>query len=227
MNTLARANILDLPQETLLHIFSYLDLPDLANLAQVHPGLARLTDDPVLHRARILVVAPSRVSHSLFGMSSSGIPLRPTVPDLVQRGIMRGLGIERRWRAGSYFYSHIMVAQYETSLRLQRTRTSNVIASSLRKRSPTSAFARVLPNESATISPSLVPAMRRLKWSIRRDALARVIKDRSEIVHSGGIVGWLEGRGRGVMRRENERVRLAVCPGIKGIIRFYENLGPK
>jgi hypothetical protein len=88
------------------HVVSFLDLPDLAALAQVSPLLARLSSDPALHRIRILVVAPSRVSHSLFGQSPQGVPLRPTVGDLVLRGVMRGLGISRRWRAGAYFYSH-------------------------------------------------------------------------------------------------------------------------
>jgi len=34
---------------------------------------------------------------------------------------------------------------------------------------------------------------------------------------------WWEGSGRALMR-ENERVRLAICPGIKNRIGFYENL---
>ncbi|EMD32549.1 hypothetical protein CERSUDRAFT_118600 [Gelatoporia subvermispora B] len=228
MDVLPRVRMVELPEETLLHILSYLDLPDLTSLAQALPGLCRLTEDPILHRSRILVVAPSRVSHSLFGTSPSGIPFRPTVPELVHRGILRGLGIERRWRAGTYFHSHVMVSQYETSLRLQRTHTGNVIESSLRRRmsSGLPTVLRLLPNEANSVSPSLISTMRRLKWSIQRDTLARVIKDRSELVRNGGgIIAWLEGRGRAVMRRENERVRLAVCPGVKGTIKFYENLG--
>lgn len=84
---------------------SFLDIPDLASLAQISPILAELAADPVLHHSRIWVVAPSRVSHSLFGQNAAGVPLRPTVADLVHRGIMRGIGIERRWRNGMYFYS--------------------------------------------------------------------------------------------------------------------------
>ncbi|KAH9829424.1 uncharacterized protein C8Q71DRAFT_718294 [Rhodofomes roseus] len=209
---------------------SYLDLPELANLARVSPVLACYAEDPVLHHHRLHVVAPSRVSHSLFGQSSDGLPLRPTVSDLVHRGIMRGLGIERRWRAGMYFYSQHMVAQYEVSLRLQRTHAGNVVESALRRRSSTSLYriysARVLPDElpSAAISSTLIPAMRKLKWSIQRDRLAKLVKARSEMVREGGVVAWLEDRGKAVMRRENERVRLALCPGIGGTVRFYENL---
>lgn len=115
--------LLALPQETLLHIctssvtyvsgkcrltcitVSFLDIPDLAALSRVSKQLALLTADPVLHRTRLRVVAPSRVQHSLFGTSPEGIPLRPTISDLVHRGVMRGLQVERRLRAGDYLYS--------------------------------------------------------------------------------------------------------------------------
>ncbi|PCH34249.1 hypothetical protein WOLCODRAFT_62257 [Wolfiporia cocos MD-104 SS10] len=209
---------------------SYLDLPDLASLSRACPQLTELTQDPVLHHLRIHVVAPSRVSHSLFGQSAAGVPLRPTVPDLVHRGIMRGLGIERRWRTGMYLHSQHMVTQYENSLRLQRKHAGNVVESALRRRSSKSLMhvysLRVLPEESSSpgVSPSLIPAMRRLKWSIQRDRLARFVRGRSDMMRNGGVVAWLEGRGKAVMRREHERVRLAVCPGISGIVRFYEDL---
>ena len=44
------------------------------------------------------------------------------------------------------------------------------------------------------------------------------------MVNNGGLVKWLEGEGRAIMWREDERMRLALCPGIKGIVRFYEGL---
>ena len=74
-------------------------------IAQVVPSLAMLTEDPILHQQRLRVVSPSRVNHCLFGRSPEGHALRPTVGDLVHRGVMQGLGIERRWRTGLYFYS--------------------------------------------------------------------------------------------------------------------------
>ena len=87
---------------------SYLDLPDLSSLTQAYPELAPLVADPILNHDRLWVVGPSRVSHSLFGTSTAGIPLRPTVPELVHRGIIRGMGIERRWRDGLYIYSSLV-----------------------------------------------------------------------------------------------------------------------
>ena len=78
---------------------SYLDLPELDALARVSTTLAVLTQDPVLHHMRLSIVAPSRVQHALFGT------LRPTVADLVHWGVMRGLGLERRWRMGLYLHS--------------------------------------------------------------------------------------------------------------------------
>lgn len=115
-------HLLEIPPEIILHIckysslyclliftvtttVSYLDLPDLAVLSQVMPTLIPLTSDPVLHKYRLSIVSPSRINHFLFGTTPQGHALRPTVGDLVQRGVIRGLGIERRWRMGSYFYS--------------------------------------------------------------------------------------------------------------------------
>jgi len=89
----------------LQYTVSYLDLPDLAVLAQVMPPLMPLTTDSVLHTYRLRVISPSRLNHNLFGKSPQGHALRPTVLDLVRRGVMRGLDLERRWRVGSYFYS--------------------------------------------------------------------------------------------------------------------------
>lgn len=87
---------------------SFLDFPELACIGSINSQLALLVADPALHRMRLLVVAPSRVSHALFALGPQGLALRPTVGDLVQRGVMRGPGIERKWRMGLYFYSALV-----------------------------------------------------------------------------------------------------------------------
>lgn len=81
---------------------SYLDLPELDVIGHVSPGLERLAQDPALHRVRIRVVTPARIQHFLFAYGGN---LRPSVVDLVQWNVLRGLGIERRWRTGAYLYS--------------------------------------------------------------------------------------------------------------------------
>jgi len=115
-------NLLTIPPEIILRIrplcdhnvsenlltyplVSYLDIPDLTSLSRASPQLAILTSDPILHSNRLRLTAPSRVAHSLFGTSPNGILFRPSVGELLQRGVMKGLGIERRWRTGGYFYS--------------------------------------------------------------------------------------------------------------------------
>lgn len=87
------------------HLVSYLDFPELEIISVVSPLLSRLAYDPILSRNRILVVAASRVDHGLFGGVQLGDNFRPTIPDLIQRNVLRGLGLERRWRMGLYFYS--------------------------------------------------------------------------------------------------------------------------
>lgn len=88
-----------------LLVVSFLDLPELAFLVQAFPGLAALAADPILHKYRLRVIAPSRIQHALFGANPQGLALRPTFGDLIHRGVVRGLAIERRWRMGAYFYS--------------------------------------------------------------------------------------------------------------------------
>jgi len=231
---------IDLAPEILLYIFSYLDLPDLACLSRLSPYLGRLASDPALHRIRILVVAPSRVSHSLFGLGPQGLAFRPTVGDLVHRGVMRGPGIERKWRMGLYFYSTHSVKHYETGLRLQRRYTSIIVSTQLRRRSSGSSALKslcqshVLPVESTSLSISrtLLPIMHQLKWSIQRDRLAKVVRDAAsvggtssaDLEGGGGLAAWIEAKGKGIIH-DGERVRLALCPSVRKMVGFYEALG--
>ena len=105
---------------------AYLDIPDLASLSRASPQLAPLTSDPILHRDRLRFTAPSRVAHSLFGTSADGSFLRPNVGELLQRGIMRGFGIERQWRSGGYFYSQRVCDRLPRRSPLRRSNSRRV-----------------------------------------------------------------------------------------------------
>ncbi|THH18432.1 hypothetical protein EW146_g2574 [Bondarzewia mesenterica] len=231
------SGLLTFPPELLLYILSFLDIPDLAAIACVNEYLAVLATDPILQRTRLLVVAPSRVSHSLFALGAHGAPLRPTVADLVHRGVMKGLGIERRWRMGFYFYSPLSVINYESSVRLQRRHASNIISCHLRRRPHTLQTLKTphvlhdVESFSPAISRSLLPVMRKLKWSIRRDSLSKMVRNKSGMYvvgkgdqSSGGLGRWIETRST-ILKGECERVRLAICPGVKKFVDFYEHLG--
>ena len=124
-----------------------------------------------------------------------------------------------------------MVRQYESAARLKWTHARTVLQRSLHTRSSPAArdafyHTRVLPRytSSTHVAAPLVSAVRRLRWAIQRDRLAHFVKDRSEMAKKGGLMKWLEENGRTVMFKENERVRLALCPGIKGIVKYYEGL---
>jgi len=227
------SSLVNFPPEILLHILSFLDLPDLAVLAQVVPALMHLTTDPVLHTYRLRIVSPSRVNHKLFGVGPQGQALRPTLVDLVHRGVIKGLGIERRWRMGGYFYSLNSIIQYENMCSLSWRHASHVLAVQLRRRTMANNSLRLLcsthifpdvESSSLNIARSLLPIMRKLKWSLQRDRLARVFKVSGVPV---GISAWLDRRdkeGRKIVE-EGEKVRLAVCPNIGTKVRFYERLG--
>nr|GAT57420.1 predicted protein [Mycena chlorophos] len=199
-----------LSAELLLYIFSFLDLPDLDELSKLDPTLARLTADKALHNVRLRIVFPARVEHDLFALS------RPTIPDLVHRGVLRGLAIERRWRAGSYLYSQSSVRQYEISQQLARQHAGHVVSQHLTRRSAAAAASggtgstnplkQLYPGISHNLAHALLPVARKLKWSLRRDTLAKMVRDKSGIT---GVAKWLENNR---LVQEGERVRLAICP---------------
>jgi hypothetical protein len=74
---------------------------------------------------------------------------------------------------------------------------------------------------SPRVSRSLLPVVRKLKWSLKRDALSKGFRD----VGRGGqdVAKWVEGKGRGLVK-ESERIRLAVCPDVRKIVSFFEDL---
>lgn len=99
------------------------------------------------------------------------------------------------------------------------------------KPSPESAYrslyeALIFPDiesSSTSISRKLLPIVRRLKWCLLRDQLARNFK----IGPYGDRIAfwtWLEGKGRSIVQ-DGERLRLAICPDLKKNIRFYESIG--
>jgi hypothetical protein len=91
----------------------------------------------------------------------------------------------------------------------------------------------ILPDvesSSLFISRSLLPVVHKLKWSLQKDRLAKMLRDHACVGPAtrrggerAGFSKWLETRGRGIVQ-EGEKVRLAICPDIRQIIGFYEDL---
>ncbi|KAJ7070726.1 hypothetical protein C8F01DRAFT_1107491 [Mycena amicta] len=182
-----------LSAELILYIFQFLDLPDLELIA--------------------------RVEHDLFCLS------RPTIGELVHRGIMRGLSIERRWRAGNYFYSALSVRQYEVSVALGRLHAGHIVSQHLTRRSAAPSgnhLKQLYPDVSHNVAGSLLPIVRKLKWSLRRDTLAKMVRDKSGIL---SVNKWLEGKPH--LLQEGERVRLAICPDVRKMVGIFEKLSLK
>lgn len=133
------------------------------------------------------------------------------------------------------------VDQYDIGLRLQRERTAHIIASHLRRRAPAPVGLKllyhsgILPDVESSllsISRSLLPVVRKLKWSIQRDKLANEVRGLSGALGSGNsalpltgsLAAWIELKGQGVVQ-DCERVRLALCPDVRRMVKFYESLG--
>lgn len=94
---------------------------------------------------------------------------------------------------------------------------------------------RILPDVEAMslrISRSLLPAVLRLKRSLRRDELKRLLMaNHFALSSTTGVedkkAHWLvDGKGRGIWR-EDERIRLYVCPRIRPAIDYFESLGAR
>jgi len=69
---------------------------------------------------------------------------------------------------------------------------------------------------------SLQPVVHKLKWSLQRDRLAKLIKS-SSCSSKAGFGAWLESTARHIIH-DGEKVRLAVCPDIRQRVVFYERL---
>ncbi|CAE6446555.1 unnamed protein product [Rhizoctonia solani] len=206
------------PSEIWLQILWYLDLPDIDSIGRTCRILRRLTKDPALQRVRLLVFTPERVSRSLFSAN------RPTVLDLVHWNILRGLGIERKWRAGQYLYSTSSVRQFNAMINIEQTRIRSKLSSLLRTpRSSARAtlYPRVLPDieaSSSHIARALLPAVHSLNASLRRQGLTRAIREGTR-----RNVGWFEGKGR-ELGVSGEWERLAVCPSVRKSIKVWEEI---
>ncbi|EUC56628.1 hypothetical protein RSOL_189950 [Rhizoctonia solani AG-3 Rhs1AP] len=206
------------PPEIWLQISWYLDLPDLDAIAKTCRILRLLTKDPALQRVRLLIFTPERVNRSLFSVN------RPTVLDLVQWNILRGLGMERRWRAGQYLYSTSSVRQFNAMINIEQTRIRSKLSSLLRTpRSSARAtlYPRILPDieaSSAHVARALLPAVHSLNASLRRQGLSRAIRDGTR-----RNVRWFEGKGR-ELGVSGEWERLAVCPSVRKSIKAWEEI---
>lgn len=129
--------------------------------------------------------------------------------------------------------------QYEQRVRLHRRYIQTFLAANFRRRplvlSELKSLhdSRILPDVESSmpfICRSLLPAVHKLKWSIQKDKIAMAIrrgvcgalagKDAAQS-SSSTFGSWLEHRGHGIIG-DSERVRLAICPGIKKLILFYE-----
>lgn len=82
-----------------------------------------------------------------------------------------------------------------------------------------------------SVSRSLLPVVHKLKWSIQKDNMSRIIRahtfsantSKSPHPFNGAFGVWAEVKGSSIFG-ESERVRLALCPDVRKMIRFYEDM---
>ncbi|PLW25159.1 hypothetical protein PCASD_25993 [Puccinia coronata f. sp. avenae] len=161
-----------LPETLILHIFSSLDLPDLASVAATgNRHLASLSMDAVLHRARLRSVGPQCISPHL--------KRRPNILELAKSGKMKGLNLESKIQRGCYLSSPNSVRLLENSHRVERLMIREKLNRLLSRR-PTSRSGllplNLIDKELLFCSNILAPVLRRLKRQQAKDLLARKLR---------------------------------------------------
>lgn len=156
-----------------------------------------------------------------------------------------------------------MVSVYENALRVHRLHAQNLISTVLRDRFRSSNPNAPAPSYQITwrsdtfgttegltrakpgvVSRALLPVIRSLRWSFKRDQVSRVVRGAGGIgalfarrrpvddevdTPNRSVAMWIEKQGPKLIpdsssRLEVERTRLALCPDVGRIIRFYEGL---
>jgi hypothetical protein len=110
--------------------------------------------------------------------------------------------------------------QYESSKRLARAHACHVLGRLLARRESQSQREGAHYLAAYTVSPALLPIVHRLKWSIQRDSVSRQMRSRL----GRPLAEWIERLSPRILHGD-ERTRLAVCPGIRRIVKYYELLG--
>jgi len=153
-----------------------------------------------------------------------------------------------------------MASIYENAIRLHRLHAQTLISTVLRDRLQSSDSAVGLiagrfdiygsteglkRSKPGVVSRTLLPTIRNLRWSLKRDQVSRVVRGASgigalfarrgstyggsDVTPDRGVAKWIEKQGPRMIPDsssglEVERTRLALCPDVGKIIKFYEGL---
>jgi hypothetical protein len=115
------------------------------------------------------------------------------------------------------------VRQFNATVNLQQTRIRSKLSSLLRiprLSARATLYPRIIPDIEAAshrVARALLPAVHSLNISLRRQSLARVIRDGAT-----RNIAWFEGKGR-ELGVSGEQERLAVCPSVKKSVKAWED----
>lgn len=228
--------LLRLPETLVLHVFSYLDLPDLGLVAATgHPDLVSYSEERVLHVRRLKSVGPSVERH---------LRTRPGRLDLGVMQHLKGLNVQTRAANGQYLGSPTSQRRFDAAMRIGREMLARRLAKGLDSRpsleslirrnilDPELLFSMSAPPRTALnrlrISPTLAPALRLLKRERTKDELARRMRSRNAPPSTEGdeaMHGWktfsAAQRGDAARWRDESHlsVRLAIVSAHRSSVR--------
>ena len=226
-------NLETLPTEVLLHVLSFLSIPDLLSLTRTCHILRHLACDPVLHTHRL---------HSTSIYLAHTLPNRPSISTLrppralillsrthvLARSLSRRLvsvrlnhNLSRRPSASSLversilprectsYSSPVAPALIQSRQAVLRQHLRAGLGRKLERRpSPTSLVSlNILPPECATrtVSPALI--------STRRQVIRESLKD--------GLRAWVEGRGVAAQKRKADELDASERTTVKALVRRF------
>ncbi|ORY24016.1 hypothetical protein BCR39DRAFT_339804 [Naematelia encephala] len=217
--------LLALEPELLTRILLYLSPDDLCTLSRVVPDFIGIEDDEYLRMMWFSRTLPARVGFALF----SPLRGRPDPKELVRRGTLRGIAIISGVRSMGYWSSEsaVRLSRIHQTLHLQHVKRTldSALAPSHRPAAAELYRARILPLPSTSTAPRISAGAHVLAKAQEKDEVRRALL--RGLVGVRTIGQAIERWGLSAFGGESERVRWAVCPGIKEKRIFWETLATR
>ncbi|RDW75241.1 hypothetical protein BP6252_06383 [Coleophoma cylindrospora] len=213
-------SLADLPDELLLHILSYIDIPDLLAISRTTHHFRHLSTDPLLHLARI-----HRNSLSL----SHSLSVRPSLAELMHQRI---------------FVTRTSLAARALGRNLIKIKLNRALP--LRPSASTLVEKGVLPREATYLAPSLIETKRRVErervkdvlrhwveeWRRKGDEMGANVGERPDVrrmarrfTKGSGNGGGGPGDARWGSLRRGETKEMPTRAKVLGLRRFWEKVG--
>ena len=222
-----------LPPEVLLHVLSFLEVPDLLQLSRTSHALREVACDPLLHLERLhhtscvlsilLARRPSKSSisppNSWIWLSKTNVLSRQISKSLIRIRLSHNLEhrpspfdlVQRAILPSvcTTYSSHVSPVLIQSQQAVQRHRLKDGLGKKLERRPSVGSLVslNILPEECArhNVSPAIV--------ATRRRVIRESLKD--------GLRAWVEGRGIQAQKKKADELEAVERITVKGLVRRF------